>query len=202
MNLTRLMTTTVFVVMGLLVSVSQAQTRGDLLSYMRANRVSLLTASSALGVSMGDAAKAFGFQGTMEFFIANSESALVFAECVIPFVDVTGSAARIGLVPDRLTEYATLRLRSDLSFLPGCNEDSNGTRVFLFFTVWTVGDDYPVAYHISARARLLLVPDGVPDDPHENSYLGYANANQVLGQVEDIIRDEVRTLALKVAAVR
>ena len=126
----------------------------------------------------------------------------MFAECVTFSVHLIGTAERIGLSSGQLGNYAELRHRNDLSFLPKCSDETDGAFMLFYFNVWTVGEDFPVAYHVDISVVLYLQPDGVPRDPYSTSYLGYANASRIQGQVEDIIRDEVRAVALKVTAVQ
>lgn len=64
-------------------------------------------------------------------------------------VQLVGTAQQLGLNLQELIDFAKLRLKnniSNISILKHASYSDSTTWVIL--TVWTVGDDYPVAYHI------------------------------------------------------
>lgn len=168
---------------------------------MRANQVSLLTAAYELGTDMRGAAAAFGYTGLDGFSLADKEVALTFVECVAFYVYVQGSAEAIGLSEASLQRYFDLRKLNDLAFVPTCGEDAGMGALLVSALVWTVGNDYPVAYHVAIDS-MLVAPEGVNDNPYSDAYLGYARSTQMRGEIEGILQETVRELALQLAALR
>lgn len=185
-------------------ALSQSTVREDLRRHMLEHGVSLSAAATQLGVSFNDVAAAFGREGFIGYLAADRETVLVFAECVFVEVSIQGSAEKIGLSKSSLDAFANLRRANDLSFLPRCDPSQVQRGVYLSFQVWTVGDDFPVAYHISADTYIVTygLNDVRSTSPFVAAYLGYANATRLRGVVEDTITEVVRDFALTMVRIR
>ncbi len=180
-------------------SLVSAQTRLDYLEYMKEHGVSLLGAARGLGSTGSDAVKAFGYEGFDYYFQASADAALVFADCVEFYFYLQGTAERLGVSAQSLMDIAMLRHRSDLSFLPLCGTDYDITRMSVETSVWTVGDDFPVAFHLETTTFMEVPSAGIPERPFRYAVLGYTNAAVVPSEVEDYVEDMIRALALKAA---
>jgi len=66
----------------------------------------------------------------------------------------------------------------------------------LFIKVWTVGDSYPIAYHVSCKAGSCL------DSFWEYSYLGYGSKEYVSESVKKRINESIEALATVFFTVR
>lgn len=78
------------------------------------------------------------------------------------YVRTTGIADGIGLNSGDLTKYAKLRFKNNFSYIDYIEEDILDNCILLpeieqkkigslFITVWTVGEDYPIAYHVECK---------------------------------------------------
>lgn len=179
-----------------------AQTRAEYLAYMKEHDVSLYGAIVGLGTDIDHAANAFGYEGFGGFVDASRESVFVFADCVSFYVSLQGTASNLGLSDGEVLRYAKLRHANDLSFLPACGESYELRWLTVEFLIWTVGEDYPVAFLLRTTTFLPGLPEGTSNEPFETAVLGYASAAQVSHEVEEFIQDAIRDLALLVALNR
>lgn len=116
-------------------------------------------------------------------------------------VYLTGSAEEIGLSKEELTNYLRLRFKNsfaDTGFkeigFETIMKESEGKRAEqgdIAVTVWTVGDDYPIAFHIEIGAgnysNLGL---------YKTAMLGYSSKQQINDSVKKSISELVDQLAI------
>jgi hypothetical protein len=77
-------------------------------------------------------------------------------DCFNPVVILGGSAEDVGLSSEELGDLLRLRLRADLPHIPLCdNLGGPFDQALIAVTFWTVGDDYPAAYHVAIGASYL-----------------------------------------------
>jgi hypothetical protein len=105
-------------------------------------------------------------------------------------VSLTGTAEKLGLNTAQLTDHLALRFKNNFAGMkyeemmkpytvpPGDAARSKiGT---LWCHVWTVGDNYPVALHVTCRLGNFVDPD-----VHSNAVLGYASKASIQSEVKD-----------------
>lgn len=173
-----------------------AQSPEQLFDYMLENQVGLMVATYEQGFTLTDAASALGFSPD-EVFLATMQSELVFAKCIRPIEFVTsGTAASIGLSETRLQTVGMVGVANDLSFLATCDTNAlEGIRPRI--NVWTVGDDYPVAYHLEAEFDVLRTAKNGFEitTAFAKETLGYAPASSARSNIETWIRDVIQEFA-------
>jgi len=124
------------------------------------------------------------------------------------YVHTLGSAEEIGLKRDYLTKYAKLRFKNNFAYIDYIEDDnSKNYHTFpeeeqkkigrLFIKVWTVGDSYPIAYHVSCVAGSCLVPSY-----WVYSYLGYESKESIYDSIKKIINESIEELATVFFTVR
>lgn len=122
---------------------------------------------------------------------------MIFAECIgkIRF-RASGSTATIGLSDTRLETLGAVRAANDLSFIPPCDGYPPNSIVPTIY-VWTVGDDYPVAYHLEIEIEVRYTGrDGFSNTTvYLSSTLGYGRADSVRRSVETWIAEEIQNFA-------
>jgi len=166
---------------------------------MRENRTSITNVLEELNVrSISDFEKLFGSEWPIVF----SESGLMFVDCVAVAVRSTASSP-LNLSNSAMEDYIELRLLVDMPFVPSCDTSPEltypYTSLFMHVSVWAVGDDYPVAYHIDVTSYLVGAPQGQSETPFETAFLGYSRATTIRGEVEDAFDEWVRMLAVTTA---
>lgn len=187
------------VVAAMATSISSAQDGSTIRKWMYDGNHGWIEAFTHYNLTATTLAQKLGLDGMEQL----PELGFMWATCVRASVSLEGSAEEIGLSTSELTDYLSLRLRNDLSFLPKCTNDvtskANAGQTVVDLRVWTVGKDYPVAYYIHLDTNVYTVAGGhsVPRDssnPFQTEYLGYGNSNSVPGSVDKIIEDSVRSL--------
>ncbi len=126
-------------------------------------------------------------------------------------VDLAGSAEEIGLDRKELAEFLRLRFKNFFTGFPlkELPPDKNGSPkddvverewAYLSVTVWTVGSDYPVAYHINLTMRKLRGGGG----GYEDASLGYASAKALKSEriLKDAISDMMERAAVKLLKIQ
>ena len=111
-------------------------------------------------------------------------------------VQLTGSAEKLGLKKSALIDFAKLRLKNNIADIPmtanipqdAFKEDSVA---LLALTVWTVGDDYPVAFHINISCGPVS-----KIDLYQTAILGYASKNKMERIVKESIDDLIQDFAI------
>jgi hypothetical protein len=117
-------------------------------------------------------------------------------------VNLQGSAEKIGLNKERLTDLAKLKFKNNFAninykdeserlFDIYLDENKNNSVAAIYFDIWTVGDDYPVAYHISVKSGPVSNAD-----MYTNAYLGYGSRVDVPETVKKAIADFMEELAI------
>ncbi len=120
-----------------------------------------------------------------------------------------GSAEKIGLNEKELTEYLRLRFKNSfvgvehktivghpITEVAKMDLPKNKAIGQLIIEVWTVGDDYPIAFHIKLTAGNL------DENIYEDSTLGYGSKNNVPHTVRETISDMVDRFAIIFFKVR
>ena len=190
------------IVIGLLIfifgtaSSAIAQADGnDIRKYMRDNKADFFVALEALDVSFEESLAILGMQTAT----ATSSLNYVFADCVYSVVNLQGTAEKINVSAITLLEHALLRLRNDIGSLPICGDSTidGQTVMTIYFTVWTVGEDYPTAYHIDARTSIFGGGLSEYYEAYTDAVLGYANAVDMEDQAKKSIADIVSSLAVE-----
>ncbi len=110
-----------------------------------------------------------------------------------PAVLIRGSAAKIGLSSAELTQYLIVRFQESFSFLQKDYHDDGyaSDEVGLFrCDVWTVGHNYPIAFHIECIGGPL-------DEPRywTHATLGYGPKDKLEHHVEQSLKDFVEEYA-------
>ncbi len=172
----------------------------------RMTGVSMVTAIPlALGACLSLAAPAQG---------ASPESA-PFAEFkqIKKFVSVEvqtqGSAEKIGLKKAEMTDLARLTFLKKFTgvALEGSGgPPRNGTEPlnqlgFLTCEVWTVGEEYMVAYHVDCNAGSYLMPR-MPGSLWNRAILGYGPKDQIREAVDTGLRTMIEQFAVTFLKVR
>ena len=116
-------------------------------------------------------------------------------------------AEKIGLDSDKLTDFLKLRFKNNFAtiqykyqwkaIIESDDEDFQSSIGTLYVTVWIVGTDYPIAYHIEIGARAFSGDGGF-----ENAVLGYGSKDNVEETVKTSIAGMVEELAVLFFKVR
>lgn len=116
-------------------------------------------------------------------------------------VSLQGSAEKIGLKEKELTDYLKLRFKNsfakyefkEVEKLWDVMQDKKiaPTIGLIHIQVWTVGDDYPIAYHISINAGNLSNAR-----EYTGAYLGYGSKSNVPDTVKESISSFIDKLAI------
>ncbi|HEX7005085.1 MAG TPA: hypothetical protein VF168_12945 [Trueperaceae bacterium] len=191
-----------FVVLISMLPQATAQQADAVIDYMLQNRVGFSQATGALGLSMFEVAEELGYDEFSGLFDALVETSLLHVECWSAVAYLQGTAEEIGLSSEELTQRFRLRMSNDISFVPECDDLANTSYLALSLNVWTVGEDYPVAYHVAIEGSIFPVYDGRPENSFENAWLGYAATERVKGEVREAVEESVYDLALDFLKVR
>jgi len=116
-------------------------------------------------------------------------------------VSLQGSAEKLGLKKEELTDYLRLRFKNNFAGM-GFKEPENLLETFqdkekakklgiIHVKVWTVGDDYPIAYHIAINAGNLA-----NGREYETAFLGYGSKRNVPDSVRESISQLIDDLAV------
>lgn len=174
---------------------AQGQTAEEIRQYVVENELSLMEAAVDLRMEFQEVAELLGYESFVE---ASTRLGLLFVTCIEPVVDLKGTAESLGLSDTNLLDHVKLRLRNDLRSLPLCDlaaATPEARPMMLLFTVWTVGDQYPIAYHVEVWTGLMLGPAGF-DTPYRGAVLGVSNAAAMAGLAEQVIEETVHDLAI------
>jgi hypothetical protein len=124
-------------------------------------------------------------------------------------VQIQGTAEKLGLKSDELTD--TTRVMFLKSF-PGVSLEivksppSNGTERlsqlgFLTCEVWTVGEEYIVAYHMDCNAGSYVMP-GMPGSLWNRAILGYGPKGEISEAIHNGLRSMIEQFAITFFKVR
>jgi hypothetical protein len=116
-------------------------------------------------------------------------------------VSLEGSAEKIGMKKEALTDYLRLRFKNSFARME-FKEPENLIAAFLdkekakrigsiYVEVWTVGDDYPIAYHIKINAGNFF-----NGREYENAILGYGSKQTVPDSIRKSISQLIDDLAV------
>jgi hypothetical protein len=116
-------------------------------------------------------------------------------------VYLEGSAGKIGMEKEGLTDYLRLRFKNSFSgmtfkqaenifklWLDKEKAKKNGS---IIVKIWTVGDDYPIAYHIEIGAGNLT-----NSWEYKTAMLGYGSKNNVPNSIRESISKLIDELAV------
>lgn len=116
-------------------------------------------------------------------------------------VSLQGSAKKIGIKENELTDYLKLRFKNSFAkyefkevekLLEAMQDKKIAPTIGLIhIQVWTVGEDYPVAYHLSINSGNL---NNVRE--YTNAYLGYGSKSNVPDTVKESISSFIDELAI------
>jgi len=121
------------------------------------------------------------------------------------YVHIEGEdGEKIGLNKESLTKYAILKFKNNFAYinykdidLPYDAADSEKKKVGrLWFRVWLVGDDYPIAYHFKCKAGNYF------RYCWEYENLGYGSKENVPDTIKKIISEVIEKLAIDFFTVR
>jgi hypothetical protein len=108
-------------------------------------------------------------------------------------------SSKIGLNDEELTNYVKLRFKNSFAGVQYKNLGNNISNVsnksavgYLWCGVWTVGDDYPIAYHIECRFGSMQNPRILTD-----AVLGYGNKNNVPDTIKKSLDDMMSRFAIQ-----
>jgi len=148
------------------------------------------------------------FAGELKSFEENVYGVFNHTEYIgLVIVTVKGSAEKIGLHSDDLSDFLMLRLKnslgsleklSDRKYFSMSDDESNDNKMMtITLDVWTVGDDYPIAFHVHFQAgpqtNVRL---------YEDQILGYGSRINVPLSIKQSITDLVDTFAIKFYRIR
>lgn len=182
-----------------------AQSKQEVLDYMHENGVNMFDAlwnlSRAVFPSSTLLAE-FGYPGDeIELML---EAPLTFVNCVdlSPTIVLDGSAEAL-LSKQHIEDLYALRVANDFSMLPSCLEGpaSQGA-LRSVINIWSVGDDYPMAYLLTYQAQVWSTPLSTAEDTYRVRYLGYASANQLHDIATTQLRSYVEDLAIRTLRLR
>ena len=174
------------------------------LDYMLENRTSLFNATHELGLDFVEVAEELGYEDFIGAMYADKEISLLFADCWLAFTLIEGSAPDIGILDSTVTEYFDLRMANDASFLPKC-DGGHPTQTVLSFQVrvWTVGNEYPVAFLNEITGSLSGPPiELLQDEVTDDAWLGYSNSELVEDSIRENIDSFVEDFAITLLRVR
>ena len=174
--------------------ISFSQTGAEIREYMKENNSSFIDTISGLDIGYYEAIEELGFADAFEI----PSLGFNFTSCISPSVQFNGTAEEVGLRQAPLESFLKLRLRNDIQGLEFCDSSSGGLTqggLKLILTVWTVGDSYPVAYHLDFSSFVVFAPNGF-NNPFEASYLGYANPEALEGEIETAIEEAIQIMGV------
>lgn len=116
-------------------------------------------------------------------------------------VSLDGSAEKLGFKKEELADYLRLRFKNSFSGI-GFKEPENILEIFqdtekakkfghIHVRVWTVGDDYPIAYHIMIDAGSFA-----KGREYQDAILGYGSKRNIADFVRESISKLVDDLAV------
>lgn len=122
-------------------------------------------------------------------------------------VQISGDAEKIGLNKNELKDLLLLKFKNNFADIP-YKEDPNWPQKvkdkelaqkvgIIYMKVWIVGDDYPIAYHLSFDAGNLSSVRF-----YEDALLGYGNRENVPETVKKTIDQFVERVAITFFKVR
>jgi hypothetical protein len=174
---------------------SIAQTKREIVNHMLENRVGLMRAGAELGYGAPQILEATGYTNIVT---ADKAMALVFPDCVTLTVRPIGSAEGLGIRSGAVSVFATDQLATYVR-LPICQHGNTSLInpvLSLTFTVWTEGNDYPIAYYVELDAKINAVDlIGVEDNPYRNAYLGTTMSSMTSIIVEEAMIGLIRDFA-------
>lgn len=124
----------------------------------------------------------------------------------IGFINVRNKSKKSGiqLNTDELTDYLKLRYKNNFAGFPYRDQSGklgglkDAEKIGgLWCSVWTVGTDYPVAYHVACKIGSLKRTEIV-----DSEFLGYGNKGNVPDSIKKAIDDMVTEFALTFFRVR
>jgi hypothetical protein len=114
------------------------------------------------------------------------------------YVSIDGSAEKIGLNSEELTKYAKLKFKNNFAYIEykdiqlqdNASESEKKKKGSLWIKVWTVGENYPVAYHIKCKAGNYF------DYFWEQEVLGYGSKENVPNSIKESVGELIEQLAI------
>lgn len=108
-------------------------------------------------------------------------------------------AEKIGLKENELTNYVKLLFNNNFAGIKMKEKSSLDLKEhkkigFLLFTVWVVGDVYPIAYHVDSRMGNMLY--GFDKGAVSKAVLGCGSKSNVPDAIKDSIKNLVEGMAI------
>jgi hypothetical protein len=109
---------------------------------------------------------------------------------------------KIGLNNIELSNFLRLKYKNNFAGFPynsifnrkdAFNEMIKKKIGMIIVTIWAVGDNYPIAYHVELKAK-CLGSDAL--DTYEDAYLGYSYKAKIKGSIRKSIEDLVEKFAI------
>ena len=136
--------------------------------------------------------------GTEEWMVLNRYSLFEGTTGFMVGCSLAGSAEEIGIDQDKSLGRVKLRLANTIGMVPIIKGDgSNATGALnkvclVMINIWTVGDDYPVAYHVKISTGYTIWSANI----FETAFLGYGNSVNVQDSINDAIDDLIDNFAV------
>ena len=175
-------------------SVVFAQTGTEIRQHLVSNYLTLHEVMESMNLELSETMEKLGFDTITDI----GSLGFNFSTCVSPGILFSGSAEEIGISENSLNNFLKLRLRNDVQSLKLCDSDEEAaslSKLYLWLNVWTVGESYPIAYHLDFSTHLTLAPDGL-NTPFEASYLGYANVAALEDEIKSATEEAIRTMGI------
>jgi hypothetical protein len=125
----------------------------------------------------------------------------IFGPLIVLF---EGDAEKIGLNKNDLTDFLKLKVKNNFAGFQiktidrsDLEKSISPTIGRIVVSVWVVGTDYPVAFHIEIQAGSLN-----KFDIYEKAILGYGSKNNVPNTIKKVIGDLIEAFAIKFYKVR
>ncbi len=132
-------------------------------------------------------------------------------------VTVDGDANKIGLFKSELSDYVKLLFKNNFAGIKYINSTGKPAKEvgFLWFKVWTVGDDYPIAYYVEGKMGsvdeetlfwdkflrfdelgIYTFTQPSSKDFETNAVLGYGSKTSVPDTIRKSLKDMVEKFAI------
>jgi hypothetical protein len=120
-------------------------------------------------------------------------------------VYLQGTAEDIGLSKEELTDYLRMRFKNsfanlefketDFGSIWNESNEERAKRGIIEIKIWTVGDDYPIAFHIEIRAG-NYAGDYSNMSQYKSAILGYDSKSKIQNTTKESISELVDELAV------
>ncbi len=157
-----------------------------------------------LAITLSAASGAFADEKELNFEVILYSSFKTIERFRIIDVSLGGSSEKIGLKEEDLTDYLRLRFKNSFAGIEFKKlepfeilkiiQDEKAKSGKIHVHVWTVGDDYPIAFHIEMQADNMSA--GYAEYAYEHEILGYGSKQNVPDSVRESISKLMDNLAV------